>query len=120
MCALRKVGYFRPVFPDIQGDYGNYCVPRHRTAQILTQSQTSDSELKQTMFHTKNARLPSKGAVFSLWIYAPPVVGGVQGSYGKANLRLAAVPTLCSAETPPRSVRIAIRGCQYPVDTGGY
>ena len=38
--AVRKVGYFGPVFPDGQGDRGNYCVPMRRTAQILTQSNT--------------------------------------------------------------------------------
>ena len=37
--AVRQVGYFAPVFPDGQGDRGNYCVPVHRTTQILTQSK---------------------------------------------------------------------------------
>ena len=34
-CArpVRKVGYFRTVFPNDQGDCGNYCVPIHRTAR---------------------------------------------------------------------------------------
>ena len=35
--AVRKVGYFGPIFPDGQGDHSNYCVPIHRTVQILTQ-----------------------------------------------------------------------------------
>ena len=43
--AVRKVGCFRPVFPDGQGDRGHYRVPIHRTAQILTQSKISN-ELK--------------------------------------------------------------------------
>ena len=58
--AVRKVGYFGPMFPDGPGDRSNDCVPIHRTAQILTQSQNSDNEVKQTMFRTENARLPSK------------------------------------------------------------
>ena len=51
------------------------------------------------MFHTENARLLSKSAVFALWTYASLVVGG----HGKANLLLDAVPALCPrcAETPP-------------------
>ena len=57
--AVRKVGYFGPVFPDGQGDCGNHCVPMHRTAQILTQSKNSHNELTQTIFRTKNARLLS-------------------------------------------------------------
>ena len=43
MCFARavwKLGYFGPVFPDGQGDCSSYCVPIHRTAQILTQSKT--------------------------------------------------------------------------------
>ena len=32
--AVQKAGHFRPIFPDGQGDRGNYCVPIHRTAQI--------------------------------------------------------------------------------------
>ena len=53
--AVRKVGHFGPVSPDGQGGCNNYCVPRHRTAQILTQSKNSDDELKQSMLHTENA-----------------------------------------------------------------
>ena len=33
-------GHFGPVFPDGKGDRGNYGVPIHGTAQILTQSKT--------------------------------------------------------------------------------
>ena len=65
--AVQKVGYFGPIFPDGQGDHSNYCVAIHRTTQILTQSNNSDNELKQTIFPTKNARLLSKSAVFALW-----------------------------------------------------
>ena len=43
--------------------YYYYCVPIHRAAQILTQSQNSD----EAMFHTENAGLLSKSAVFALW-----------------------------------------------------
>ena len=41
--AVRKVGYFGPVSPDGEGDCGHYCVPMHRTAQILTQSKNPES-----------------------------------------------------------------------------
>ena len=34
-------------------------------------------------------------AVFALWMYASPVVGGFQGGNGKANLLLGAVRVLC-------------------------
>ena len=37
-------------------------------------------DVNQTMFHTENARLPSGSAVLALWIYAPLLVGGFQGS----------------------------------------
>ena len=60
-CAVRKVGYLGPVFPDGQGDRSNCCVPIHRTAPILTQSKNSDSE-----FHPENAAVQSKSAVFAL------------------------------------------------------
>ena len=55
-CAriVRQVGYFGPVFPDGRCDRSNYCVPRHRTAQILTQSKNSDNELKRN--RARNAR----------------------------------------------------------------
>ena len=42
---MRKLGHFGPVFPDGQGDRGNYCVPIHGTAQMPTQSKNSDDEL---------------------------------------------------------------------------
>ena len=35
--------------------------------QIPTQSNSSDNELKQTVFHTENARLLSESAVSALW-----------------------------------------------------
>ena len=65
--AVRKGGHFGPVSPDGQADRGNHCVPRRRTTQILTQSQNSDTELKQSMFHTENPRLLCKSAVFAPW-----------------------------------------------------
>ena len=65
--AVQKVGYFGPMFPNDPGDCSNDCVPIHRTAQILTQTQNSDNEVKQTMFQTANARLLSESAVFALW-----------------------------------------------------
>ena len=71
--AVRKVGYFRPVFPDGQGDSGDYRVPIHRITEILTQSKDSDNELKQSILHTANGRLLSEPAVFALWTYASPV-----------------------------------------------
>ena len=55
--AVRNVGYILPVPPDGPGDRGNYCFSIHRTAQIVTQSQSSDNESKQTMFRAENARL---------------------------------------------------------------
>ena len=58
-CAVRKVGYFGPVFPDSQGDRCKHCVPTHKTAQILTWSKPPDNELNQTMFHTENTRVLS-------------------------------------------------------------
>ena len=45
---------------DGQGDRSNYCVPIHRTAQILAQSKISGDGFKQTIFPTKNVRLLSK------------------------------------------------------------
>ena len=51
--AVRKVGYFGPVSPDGQGDCGNYCLPRHRTTQILTQSKNSDNKLNKLCFILK-------------------------------------------------------------------
>ena len=101
--AVRKVGYFRPVVPNGQGDCINYCVPMHKTAQILTQSHNSDHELNQPLFHTETARLLSASAVFALWTFVSPVVGGFQGGHGKADLLLGALPMLCArcAETPP-------------------
>ena len=57
-------------------DRNSYCVPRHRTAQILTQPKNSDNELKQTRCRTENAGLRSKSAVSALW--SPP--GGGWGS----------------------------------------
>ena len=71
--AVRNVGYFGPVSPDGQGDRNNRCVPVHRTAQILTRSKNSD----KAMFHTENAGLLSKSAVFALQTYASPGVGGL-------------------------------------------
>ena len=53
VCAVRKVGSFRPAFPDGQGDRSNYCILRHRTTQILTQSKNSDNELTQLCFTPK-------------------------------------------------------------------
>ena len=68
-CArnVRTVGYFGPLSPNGEGDRSNYRVPIHRAAQILTQSKNLGNDLKQTMFHTDNARL-SKSAVFAPWI----------------------------------------------------
>ena len=77
--------------PDGQGNRGNYCVPRNRTAQILTQPKNSDD----SMFHTENAKLLSKSAVFALRTYASPVVGGLQGGHGKPDLLMGAVRALC-------------------------
>ena len=85
-CCAKSSLFLDPFFPDGDGDCGSHCcVTKHRTTQILTQSKTSDNELKQTMFHTKNARLPS--------------LGGFQGGHRKANLRLGAMRAL--AGTPP-------------------
>ena len=84
---MRKVGYFGPIFPDGQGDRKNYCVPMHRTAQILTEYKSVD----KAMFHTENARLLSESAVFALWTYASRVVGGLQGGHGKPNSQIGAV-----------------------------
>ena len=56
--AVRKVGYFGPVFPGGQGGTVTIVFP---TTQILTHSKNSDSELKHTVFPTKNARWQSKG-----------------------------------------------------------
>ena len=86
--AVRTVGYFGPVFPIGQGDRGNYRVARRRTAQVLTQPKDSGHELE-------NGRSLSQSAVFALWTYASPVVGGVQGRHRKANGLLGAVPPLC-------------------------
>ena len=89
-CTVRKIGYFGPVFPDGQ-DRSNYCVPIHSNAQILTQSKNSDKAL----FHTENAGLLSKSAVFALRTYASLVVGSLQGGHGKPYLLLGAVRALC-------------------------
>ena len=55
--AVRKVGYFGPIFPDGQVDLGVF--PDTGLPQISGQSENSDHELKQTMFHTENARMLS-------------------------------------------------------------
>ena len=89
--AVRKVGSFGPVSPDGQGDRNNYCVLAHRTAQILTQSKNLD----KAMFHTENAGLLSKSAVFALQTHPSLVVGGLQSGHGKPNLLLGAVCALC-------------------------
>ena len=70
--AVRTVGYFGPISPDGHGDYvaivfSKYRVPRHRTAQILTQSENADNELKQIMFPTENAGWLSQSAVLAPW-----------------------------------------------------
>ena len=39
-CAVRKVGYFGPLFPRGQGGRTNYYIPMHGTTQIPTQSKT--------------------------------------------------------------------------------
>ena len=66
-CAVRKVCYFGPIFPDGQCYRSNYGVPTHRITQIPTQSKNLDNELKQIIFPTKNARFMSKSAAFALW-----------------------------------------------------
>ena len=63
----------------------------HSTAQILAQPEDSDN----AMFHTENAGLLSKSAVFALRAYASPVVGGLQGGHRKPNLPMGAVHALC-------------------------
>ena len=79
LCACcAKVGYFGPVSSDGKGDHNNYCVPIHRTAQILTYAKNSD----RAIFHTENAGLLSRSTVFALQIYASLVVGGLQGGHG--------------------------------------
>ena len=102
-CTVRcvKNWLFRPVFPDDQGDCGNFCSPVHRTAQIVTQSQKSENEFNQPMFHTENARLLSESAVFALWTYASLVVGGFQGGHGKRRSRAVRAICPCCAEAPP-------------------
>ena len=65
--AVRKVVYFRPVFPDAEGDRGHHCVRRRRTTEILTQSKNSDNELNRRTFPTENTRLLSESAVFAPW-----------------------------------------------------
>ena len=69
---------------------------------MLTQSKNSD----KAMFHTENAGLLSKSAVFALRTYASLVVGGLQGGHGNPNLPMGAAHALCAlcprcAETPP-------------------
>ena len=73
--AVRKVGYFRPVFPMAK-------VTAVTTAQIFTQSQISDNELNQPMLHMLHAD-PVDGAA--------QVVCGFQGSHRKAKLLLGTV-----------------------------
>ena len=116
-CAVRNVGYFGPVFPDGQVDCGDYCVPTHRTAQVLTPSQKSDNELKQTIFHTESAKLLFESAVFASWTYATPVVGGFQGGHRKVTYNCA----LCThcAELPPLASGGAFRNAM-PVGAGGH
>ena len=79
MRAVRKVGYFAPIFPDDQGDRSSYCVPIHRTTQILSHSKTSDNELKRTIFPTKN------DCCFCLVDVAPVVVGGFRMVTGMSS-----------------------------------
>ena len=66
LCTVRKVGCFGPVFPDGQGDRGNYCVPIHRTAQILAQSKNEDNDLTQAQATTSTSE---KHVPHCLWAY---------------------------------------------------
>ena len=88
--AVRKVGYFRPCFPDGQGTNVTTVFPD--TGLLRFSLSPKDYELKQTMFHTENSRLLSESAVFALCTYAHLVVDGFQGGHGKASLLLGAVP----------------------------
>ena len=88
-CAKSRLFfYFGPISPDGQGDN---CVPVHRTAQFLIQSKHSD----KAVFHSENAGLLSKSAVFALQTYASRAAGGLQGVHRTANFPLGAVPALC-------------------------
>ena len=83
--AVRKLGHFRLMVPDDQSDGGNYCVPPHGTAQIPTQSKSSDNEAKQTVFHTENAGLLSKSAILPPGQVLPRRWVGFRSGRAKAN-----------------------------------
>ena len=113
-CAVRKVRNFGPIFPDGQRDRGHHCGPIHRTAPDSYSVQKHGNEMKQTMFHTENARMLSIFylsllLVLPVWTCASPVVGGLQGGHGKANLLLGAVRTLC--RSPPLRPSVSFLLC---------
>ena len=87
-CAVRKVGYFGPVFPDGQGDRSNDCVPMHGTAQILTQSKNSDDELNKLDFPLKMPDcglnlllLPSGRSLPGSWVVFRVATGTLRDSW---------------------------------------
>ena len=112
-CAVQKVGYFGPGFPNGQGDRSSYCVPIRGAAQIPTQSKNSDNEPKQSVFHTENARLLSKSAGFALWPCAPG--GGWCSGWSQGCWRTVGRRT-CAAQERPLTVLCiqALRSAHVP------
>ena len=96
--AVRKVGYLGRVFTDGQGDCGNYCVPRHRTAAAFYPVQKLRKIAKTDSISHRKTRLLSvflsECAVFALW--TSPVVDSFQGGRRKAFALLGALPALCA------------------------
>ena len=76
-------------------------VPIRRTAQILTQSKTSDNDLKPNKVW---CALKKDCCLNLLFLPRGRSLGGFQSVHGKANVLLGAVPVLCAccAETPPQ------------------
>ena len=81
--------------------------PRHRTAQILSESKTSEKESKQTAFHTANARMVSffcvnllflpSGRMLPQWWVVFRVVKGTLPYHWALCPRCAGTAPLCDA-----------------------
>ena len=104
--ATQKVGFFGPLPPAGQDNRNGYCVPIHRTAQILTPSKNSD----RAMFHTENAGLLSKSAVFALQTYASLVVGGLRFAGWSRETLLTNGRCACAAQKRPLSLASSLHG----------
>ena len=87
-CAKRRLLW--PHFPRWPKGT-NHRVFMHRTTQIPTQSKKSDDELKTHCISHENSQSAVYIRCFCPVDVAPPVVGGLQGGHGNADLLLGTV-----------------------------